>query len=592
MPNRKHLNSLQPFSAIRECLIEGYSANKLYHDVLAGLTVGIIAIPLAMALAIASGVPPQYGLYTAIIAGILIPLTGGSRYSVSGPTAAFVVILYPVAQKYGLSGLLIASLMAGVMLVGMSLGRLGRLIEYIPEPVTLGFTSGIAVVIATLQLKDFLGLQIGEMPETYLTKVAVLFESLPTAAAPEMIVGVVTLSVLLLWPRLRIAIPGHLPAVCAGVAVSLLLADMGDGVATIGSRFSYLLADGSSGQGIPPVLPEFNWPWLQPGPGGAPIDWTFELLLSLLPSAFSIAMLGAIESLLCAVVLDGMTGKRHHSNGELLGQGIGNLIAPWFGGITATAAIARSTANFRAGAQSPVASIIHGLVVLASLLILAPWLAYVPMATMAAMLLVVAWNMSEAPKVVELVKKAPTGDILVLLVCFSLTVIVDMVVAISFGIVLASLLFMRDIAQMTKVTDISANRKHVPEALPDEWGVYKISGPLFFAAADRIFSELFEQSEDKRCVILYMDAVPILDAGGLSALDHFLDEKLSSGCLVIIADLQFQPLKTLARADLKPIDGQLAFMPTLAEAVWMAGSTVALDGVRNKMALQAELLPA
>ncbi|UTW02632.1 C4-dicarboxylic acid transporter DauA [Amphritea atlantica] len=577
MSHRIHLHSIKPFSALRESLKEGFTLASLYRDLMAGITVGIIAIPLSMALAIASGVPPQYGLYTAIIAGILIPLTGGSRYSISGPTAAFVVILYPVAQKFGLSGLLIASLMAGVMLVIMALSRLGRLIEYIPEPVTLGFTSGIAVVIATLQMKDFFGLRLEEMPEKYIDKVLALINALPTLIPAEFTIGAATLAVLILWPRLRIPIPGHLPAVALGVVLSLVLIASGFDIQTIGSRFSYELIDGTVGQGIPPALPEFNWPWLQPGPDGKPIDWDFHKLTELIPIAFSIAMLGAIESLLCAVVLDGMSGKRHHSNVELLGQGVGNLVTPWFGGITATAAIARSAANYRAGAQSPLAAVIHGLVVLASLLLLAPWLAYIPMASMAAMLLMVAWNMSEAPKVKELLKKAPTGDILVLLTCFSLTVMIDMVVAISFGIVLASLLFMRDIAQMTRVIEISDNRKHVPETLPEDWGVYKISGPLFFAAADRIFSEMLMISENKHCIILYMDAVPILDAGGLSALNHFLETKFNTGSFVIIADLQFQPLKNIAKAGLKPIDKKLVFTPTLAEAISVAGSKVIED---------------
>ncbi|WP_428035363.1 C4-dicarboxylic acid transporter DauA [Amphritea sp.] len=584
MSQRMHLHSLQLFSALRETFKEGYSAAKLYRDIMAGITVGIIAIPLSMALAIASGVPPQYGLYTAIIAGILIPLTGGSRYSISGPTAAFVVILFPVAQQFGLSGLLIASLMAGVMLVGMALSRLGRLIEYIPEPVTLGFTSGIAVVIATLQMKDFLGLQLEEMPEKYIDKVLALSHALPSYVLPEVAIGALTLTVLILWPRLRLPVPGHLPAVAVGVALSLLLTTLGYDIDTIGSRFHYLLPDGTAGQGIPPVLPEFNWPWLQPGPDGKPIEWDFHKLAQLVPIAFSIAMLGAIESLLCAVVLDSMSGKRHHSNVELLGQGVGNLITPWFGGITATAALARSAANYRAGAQSPIAAVIHGLVVLASLLILAPWLAYIPMASMAAMLLMVAWNMSEAPKVMELLKKAPTGDILVLLTCFSLTVLIDMVVAISFGIVLASLLFMRDIAQMTKVTDVSDSRKQVPEPLPEEWGVYKISGPLFFAAADRIFSEISFISAEKRCVILYMDAVPILDAGGLSALNHFLADKFKQGHFVIIADLQFQPLKNIAKAGLKPIEERLAFTPTLAEALEIASAKAIASAAKDGQA--------
>ncbi|WP_207062991.1 C4-dicarboxylic acid transporter DauA [Motiliproteus sp. SC1-56] len=579
MPHRARLNKMRPFSALIEVLREGYRFSHFSRDLLAGITVGIIAIPLAMALAIASGVPPQYGLYTAIIAGILVPLTGGSRYSVSGPTAAFVVILYPVAQQYGLSGLLVASVMAGAMLILMSIGRFGRIIEYIPESVTLGFTAGIAVVIATLQINDFFGLSIESFPESYFSKLDTLFQHLPDFAAGELTVACVTLVTLLVWPRFKTPIPAYLPAVIAGVVCSLLLG--AEHIETIGSRFSYVLLYGTEGAGIPPALPSFTLPWLQPGPDGQPLAWSLELVIDLLPAAFSIAMLGAIESLLCAVVLDGMSGKRHNSNGELLGQGIGNLIAPWFGGITATAALARSAANFRAGAASPVAAVIHGLVVLISILVLAPWLAYIPMATMAAMLLIVAWNMSEAHKGLALIRQAPLGDIIVFLTCFSLTVVVDMVVAISFGIVLAALLFMRDIANMTRVSDISANRKHVPQALPDDWGVYKISGPLFFAAADRIFDELLVVSKNKQRLILYMDAVPILDAGGVSALGRFVEKKLADGCQLFVADLQFQPLKTLARSGLKPVAGKLMFTSTLADAVWSAGSLTVIEGHSN-----------
>jgi SulP family sulfate permease len=278
-------------------------------------------------------------------------------------------------------------------------------------------------------------------------------------------------------------------------------------------------------------------------------------------------MLGAIESLLCAVVLDGMTGKRHHANGELLGQGIGNLVTPFFGGITATAAIARSAANYRAGARSPIASMIHALVVLAGLLVLAPLLAYLPMASMAALLLMVAWNMSEAPKVVRLLKRAPRGDVLVLLTCLSLTVLFDMVIAIFTGIMLASLLFMRDLAGMTRFSNISQQHKHVPGRLRPGWQVYKLSGPLFFAAAERVFDELYQQCQGARGVVLYMDAVPLLDAGGLNALEQFIRACREEGIELVIADLQFQPLRALARAGMAPVAGQVGFSPTLAEAL-------------------------
>ncbi|TNE74056.1 MAG: C4-dicarboxylic acid transporter DauA, partial [Gammaproteobacteria bacterium] len=309
MSHRAHLFSLRLAHAFREaCIDEPYGSRRLLRDVLAGLTVGIIAIPLSMALAIASGVPPQYGLYTAFIAGFLIALTGGSRFSISGPTAAFVVILYPIAQEYGLGGLLVATLMSGVMLVLMAAMRLGRLIEYIPEPVTLGFTGGIAVVIATLQVKDFFGLALASMPEHFWDKLAALAEALPSLDPASTTVAAVTLATMLIWPRLKTPIPPHLPAVIIGSLIALWFNADGAAVDTIGSRFSYLLPDGSSGAGIPPFLPGFALPWTQPGADGVVLELSWDMVRELLPSAFAIAMLGAIESLLCAVVLDGMTG--------------------------------------------------------------------------------------------------------------------------------------------------------------------------------------------------------------------------------------------------------------------------------------------
>ncbi|MFO7527653.1 MAG: C4-dicarboxylic acid transporter DauA [Marinobacter sp.] len=568
MPHRAHLFSLRIAHAFREaCVNERYNGRRFGRDVMAGITVGIIAIPLAMALAIASGVAPQYGLYTAFIAGFIIALTGGSRYSISGPTAAFVVILYPIAQEYGLGGLLLATLMSGILLVIMAIMRLGRFIEYIPESVTLGFTGGIAVVIATLQVKDFFGLPVAPMPEHYWDKLAVLAEALPAVDGMSTLVAVATLAVMLIWPRLRTPVPAHLPAVLVGSGLALWFNANGAGIETIGSRFSYLLPDGTEGAGIPPFLPELAWPWHQPGPDGQALGFSWDLLRELLPAAFAIAMLGAIESLLCAVVLDGMSGKRHSANSELMGQGLGNMVVPFFGGITATAAIARSAANFRAGAESPVAAMIHAGVVLLALVSLAGVLAYLPMPAMAALLVMVAWNMSEAPKAVHLLKTAPRSDVLVFLTCFGLTVALDMVIAITTGVLLAAVLFMREMAQMTRVTDITKSERIAREELPEGWQVFKINGPLFFAAADRIFGELAELSRQARGFVLYMDGVTILDAGGLSALTKLIDTCRDSGSQVVIADLQFQPLKTLARAGIKPEHGVSRFYPTLDAAL-------------------------
>ena len=298
--------AVKPFSALKDSFRAGYTSRHLVKDIIAGLTVGIIAIPLSMALAIASGVPPQHGLYTAIIAGIIIALTGGSRFNISGPTAAFVVILYPVTQQFGLSGLLMATLLSGIILVLMALCRLGRLIEYIPLPVTLGFTSGIGIVIATLQIKDFLGLSIEKMPSHYLEKVQVILTALPSISWPDTAVGIITLIVLTQWHKLRLPIPGHLPAVIIATLLSLGLAHFGFSVTTIGTQFQYTLSDGSTGFGIPNVLPEFALPWNIPDVNGNLIDWNFDTIQRLLPAAFSMAVLGAIESLLSAVVLDNM----------------------------------------------------------------------------------------------------------------------------------------------------------------------------------------------------------------------------------------------------------------------------------------------
>lgn len=564
MPHRAHLFSLRIGHALREsCVNSAYTRQSFKGDLLAGLTVGIIAIPLAMALAIASGVAPQHGLYTAMIAGFVIALTGGSRFSVSGPTAAFVVILYPITQQYGLGGLLLAGLLAGCMLVVMGIFRLGRLIEYIPEPVTLGFTGGIGVVIVTLQIKDFFGLPIESMPEHYLGKIGLLVQSAGLIHWPSMLVAALTLAVMLLWPHFKTALPAQLPAIILGALLALALNNAGFAVDTIDTRFSYTAADGSIAQGIPPILPNFEWPWNQPGADGDTLALSWGLFRDLLPAAFAIAMLGAIESLLCAVVLDGMSGKRHSANSELLGQGIGNIIVPFFGGITATAAIARSSANFKAGAQSPFAAVIHALVVGLGLVALAPLLGYLPMAGMAALLMVVAWNMSEAPKSVHLLKTSQAEDRWVFACCFLLTVFLDMVIAITAGIVLASILFMKQVAEMTRVVEITSNRDYSLDALPPSCRVFKITGPLFFAAADKVFGELTQHCEKGKTIILYLDHVTILDAGGVSALTKLIEHCRATQSQVILTDVHFQPMKTLVRAGIEPLEGSFCIHPSL-----------------------------
>lgn len=571
MTHRAHLFSLRVGHAVYEsCIKEPYGKKQFSNDMFAGITVGLIAIPLAMALAIASGVAPQYGLYTVIIAGLVIALTGGSRYSISGPTAAFVVILYPITQSYGMGGLLVATLLAGLMLVLMAVLRLGRLIAYIPEPVTLGFTGGIAVVLATMQMKDFFGLPLAQMPEQFHEKLSLMLIALPTTHWPSLLVATLTLSMMLLWPRLKTAIPAHLPALVLGACVALLLNQWGWTVDTIGSRFSYLLPNGEVGQGIPPLLPSFNWPWNFPAADGSSIVWNWTLFSQLLPKAFAIAMLAAIESLLCAVVLDGMSAKRHSANSELLGQGLGNIVAPFFGGITATAAIARSAASFKSGAKSPLAAVIHALVVLLALVALAPLLAYLPMSAMAALLLVVAWNMSEAPKAVHLLKTAPKSDILVFISCFSLTILFDMVIAITVGILLAAILFMKEIAEMTRLKDLSnhASVKHHP--LPEAWQAYKINGPLFFAAADKVFSELAMLSHEQAGVILDFEGVSLIDAGGIMALSKYIEDCEQKKTVLILCDLQEQPLKSLKKAGIDSNHKTITLYSNLDEALEQA----------------------
>ncbi len=554
--------SVKPFSALKDSFRAGYTKKSFLRDIIAGLTVGVIAIPLSMALAIASGVPPQHGLYTAIIAGAVIAITGGSRFNISGPTAAFVVILYPVTQQFGLSGLLMATVLSGVILILMALFRLGRLIEYIPLPVTLGFTCGIGITIGTLQIKDFLGLSIEQMPSNYLEKIHAIFTALPTINWADTLVGVATLLVLTQWHKLRLAIPGHLPAVIIGTMLALVLQYLGFHVATIGSAFQYTLSDGSIGSGIPSVLPDFALPWNIPNAQGELIQWDFNSLQALLPAAFSMAMLGAIESLLCAVVLDNMTDTKHHSNNELLAQGLGNIVSPFFGGITATAAIARSAANVKSGAVSPIASVVHALLVLFALLFFAKALSYLPLSSMAALLLIVAWNMASVHEIINLARRSSKNELTVLLTCLILTVLFDMVIAISVGVLLASLLFIRTIAEMTKAIE-----HNVPDDLNDVLA-YRISGPLFFAAADKLFSDLHDKTvhtdHEIKHIVLQCDAVTVLDAGGIHALTRFVQHMLPHQQLYL-CNMQFQPLRMLVKSNTMPEIQKINFASDLKE---------------------------
>ena len=553
------------FAAWRQVLAAGYSLQALRGDLAAGLTVGIIAIPLAMALAIAVGVAPQHGLYTVLVAAPLIALCGGSRFNISGPTAAFVVILLPITQQFGLGGLLLCSMLAGLILIALGLLRAGRLIEFVPYPVTLGFTAGIGIVIAVLQIKDLLGLRLDGAPQHFLDQLALLGQALPDFRPGDALTAAVSLATLLLWPRLVPRVPGHLVALAVGVLAALLLEAAGLPVATLGERFSYSL-DGVSQPGIPPFLPAFAWPWQLPGPDGQPLVLSFELIRQLLAPAFAIAMLGAIESLLCAVVADGMTGSKHDPNGELLGQGLGNLVAPLFGGITATAAIARSAANVRAGAYSPLAAIVHAGVVLLAMLLLAPLFSYLPMASLAALLLVVAWNMSEPHHVLHTLRIAPRSDVLVLLTCLALTVLFDMVLAVGVGLLLAAGLFIKRMSELTDAQPLPRQQLALLGELPDGVLAYSIRGPLFFGAAEKALSVLRRFNPGVKVVVVEMSAVPLLDMTALAALENVLRDYRQQGVGLVLSGASANLRLKLRRAGIRHEPGGLAFARDLAQA--------------------------
>jgi len=479
------------FTAVNNKLKEGYTFLELRSDIMSGLVVALVAVPLAMALAIASGVAPQNGLYTVIIGGGLVALLGGSRFQVSGPTAAFVVILYPIVQKFGLGGLLVSGFLSGIFMVAMGYARMGRLIQFIPYPVTTGFTSGIAVVIAVLQVKDFLGLSLKSMPESFIDKLIALFHAIPTISLSECIIGFVTLAILLIWPKINKRVPAPLVALSiitiACALLSLLFSDIK--INTIGGRFA---------EGIPQSLPQFQWPWEGIGIDGKAFSLNLNTLRMIFPSAFAIAMLGAIESLLSAVVADGMAHTKHDPDGELIALGIGNMICPFFGGIPATGAIARTTTNIRFGARSPFSAVFHAVFTLLIILLFAPYVSYLPMAALAALLMLVAYNMSEYRHFIHILKVAPRSDVSVLLICFLLTVIFDMVIGVSVGVGLAALLFMRRMAEVTggHKLEVSENLQFLTKNIPSNIVIYEIEGPLFFGAAEKAAKTLTDITDE------------------------------------------------------------------------------------------------
>lgn len=549
----------------------GYRWTDLRADAVAGLTVAIVALPLAMALAIASGTTPEKGLYTAIIAGFLISALGGSRVQVGGPTAAFIPVVFVVIQKFGFGGLILCTLLAGLMLIGAGLLRLGTLMKYMPQPVITGFTAGIAVSIFSSQVKDVLGLRMESVPAEFFARWSAYARHIATAQPAAVALAVSGLAVIIALRRWKPNWPAFLIAllVCTFICTAFAMP-----AETIGSRFGSL----------PSSLPAFDFPRI-------PFERTFELL----PSAFTIAFLAGVESLLSAVVADGMTGGRHRSNGELVAQGVANVGAALFGGLPATGAIARTATNIRAGGRSPVAGMLHAVFLLVFMLLLTPWMRYVPLAALAAVLLVVAWNMSEYQHFRHTMS-APKGDRLVLLLTFLLTVFFDLTIAIEAGIVAAAFVFM---FRMADAFEVSSGIRLIDEngddradgadptqraRLPHGVEAFQISGPLFFGAASRLDELLDQFFETPKVFILRMRLVPIIDASGVHALKTLCDRCRRRGIVLIISGLQAQPRQVAGKMHLDSREGELYFVADFESALRLAetlldpsGNTKATD---------------
>ncbi|HTO97726.1 MAG TPA: C4-dicarboxylic acid transporter DauA [Myxococcales bacterium] len=574
-----------PASALRAVISEGYSASDLRHDVLAGLVVGIVALPLSMALAIAVGVPPQHGIYTAIVAGLVVPLLGGSRFQVTGPTAAFIVILAPILVRRGLGGLLIAGGMAGVLLLAMGLFRLGRLIQFIPHPVTTGFTAGIGTVIGVLQLKDLLGLRPASTPDHFLERLWSFAQARQTASTSEISIGALTLGLLIAIPRLTKRVPAPLIALPLAAVVAYLAHRMVPGfdVATIGTRFVSTV-DGVQVNGIPRLPPLPALPWHLDG--GFPLRLaTFRALF---PAAIAIALLGAIESLLSAVVADGMAQTRHDPDSELLALGVGNILCPFFGGIACTGAIARTATGIRYGSRSPFAAVTHAVVMLAAVLSLAPLISLLPMASLAALLVMVAWNMAEARHFGHILRVAPKSDVAVLLACYALTVVFDMVVAVTAGMILAAFLFMRRMAEVASVELIESDHPHVKVPLPREVMLYQVNGPLFFGAAEKAMDAFRAIGARPKALILDLQAVPAMDVTGLVALESALARLHQQGVFCIVAGMRAQPLSVLQKAGFQQEPGRLQLVPSVDAAAALALSHL---GLRPPPSLETDRPP-
>jgi len=534
----------------------GYSKEQLKADVIAGVIVGIVALPLAIAFAIASGVKPEQGLYTAVIAGLAVSILGGSRVQIAGPTGAFIVIVYGIVQKYGYDGLAVATLMAGVILIIMGLVRLGTLLKFIPYPLTVGFTSGIALIIFTSQIKDFFGFHIANLPANFFEQWVVYAVNLRTVDVHALLVGLGSLIIIMFWPKVSHRIPSPLVALLVVTAVVQIF-DIP--VATIGSRF------GSVPHSLPmPRIPHVTW----------------RTITSLVSPAITIALLGSIESLLSAVVADGMIRARHRSNMELIAQGAANILSPMFGGIPATGAIARTATNVKNGGRTPIAGIVHAVTLLLIMIFFGRWAALIPLPTLAAILVVVAYNMSEWRSFLKILR-SPKSDIAVMLVTFGLTVVFDLTVAIEVGIVLAALLFMRNMAEVSQVNAITRDlREDIEEeevalskpAIPEGVEVFELYGTLFFGAVDQ-FTESMRFIESKpRVLILETQNLLAIDASGLRALDELVHQLSHQKTSFIVSGIHKQPLFAMQRAGLLDRIGEDNVCGTLDEALTRAGT--------------------
>lgn len=531
-----------------------YARAQWLPNIVAGVIVGVVALPLAMAFAIASGARPEQGIYTAIIGGGLVSLFGGSRLQIAGPTGAFIAILSGITAQYGIAGLQVATLMAGAMLLVMGLARMGGVIKFIPAPVIVGFTAGIGVIIFVGQWRDFLGLP-KIAAEHFHEKLWQLVLALPQTHLPTAGLAVLSLLLVIYAPRFRplARIPGPLIAMLIATGLHQLL--QWPGIATIGSAFG----------GIPTGLPPLVWPAL-----------TMSQVIMLIGPAFTIAMLGAIESLLSAVVADGMAGTRHDSNQELVGQGLANMVAPLFGGFAATGAIARTATNIRNGATSPLAGIVHALTLIAILLFLAPLAAHIPLAALAAILFVVAWNMSDVKHVIRIARTAPTADRAILAITFVLTVFADLVVAVNVGVILAVLHFMRRMSDAVDTQAITpeALRAELAQlgipALPPDVLVYEISGPMFFGAVEHFERALVHTHTTPRALIVRLRLVPFMDITGIQTLEEVATKLQAQGVRVVFCEANERVVTKLEKAGVIGQEGTATHAGDLAAAVKVA----------------------